>query len=194
MGCMTQRRGFRTRSVDPRVDRELSVISDRRAAPTPAATGHRAPLVRPVRAGDHGAIADMASRCSDNTLRRRFHAPVAHLTLERVAQLLTGADAVGVVVAELDGSVVAVGTLHRDARGDGEMAVIVEDAWQSTGLGSRMTAALFDTARATGVPVIVADVLREPRFVMERLQRHNPTATVTVDGPVATIRMPVLSA
>jgi N-acetylglutamate synthase-like GNAT family acetyltransferase len=194
VGCMTQLRGLRTRPVDSRVHRELSVISDRRAAPAPGATVHRPPLLRPVRAEDRGAIADMAARCSDDTLRRRFHAPVAHLTLERVAQLLTGAEAVGVVVAELDGSVVAVGTLHRDGRGDGEMAVIVEDAWQSTGLGSRMTAALFDTARTAGVPVIVADVLREPRFLMDRLQRHNPTATVTVDGPVATIRMPVLSA
>ena len=30
--------------------------------------------------------------------------------------------------------------------------------------------------------------------IMDQLRRHNPDATVTVDGPVATIRMPVLAA
>jgi hypothetical protein len=71
--------------------------------------------------------------------------------------------------------------------------VLVEDGWQSGGLGSALTAALFDVARRADVTAIVADVLREPRYVMDGLQRHNPAATVSVDGPVATIRMPVLA-
>ena len=163
-------------------------------APSPDGRGGRTPLIRPLGPDDVGSVADLAARCSDETLRRRFHAPVAHLTLDRVAEMLTASDAVGVVVAEFDAAIVAVATLHRDVRGEGEMAVIVEDSWQSTGLGSRLTAALFDVARERGVPVIVADVLREPRFLMDQLRRHNPDATVTVDGPVATIRMPVLAA
>lgn len=175
------------------VSDELSTIAERRSAARPSDRSDP-PRVRALARTDRAAIVDMAARCSDETLRRRFHAPVAHLTLDRVAGMLMESAAVGVVVAEVDGAVVGVGTLHRDARGEGEMAVLVEDAWQSGGLGSALTAALFDVARRAHVSAIVADVLREPRYVMDGLRRHNPDATVTVDGPVATIRMPVLAA
>ena len=147
--------------------------------------------VRELAPRDLGAVADMAGRCSGETLRRRFHAPVAHLSIARVTSLLTASNAAAVVVAEVDGTVVGVGTLHRGPDGDGELAVLVEDAWQSSGVGSRLTAGLFRVAGRVGVRAIVADVLREPRFVVQRLQRHHPRATVTVDGPVATVRMPV---
>jgi N-acetylglutamate synthase-like GNAT family acetyltransferase len=190
---MTQRRWSRPRPSTPRISDELTTIVERRGVAGPI-LGGAPPRVRALERTDRAAIADMAARCSDETLRRRFHAPVAHLTLDRVTQTLTESGAVGVVVAEVEGVVVGVGTLHRDALGEGEMAVLVEDRWQSAGLGSRLTAALFDVARQARVPAIVADVLREPRFVMDRLQRHNPDATVTLDGPVATIRMPVLAA
>jgi N-acetylglutamate synthase-like GNAT family acetyltransferase len=192
MGFMTLRTGFRLRPTTDAVHRELRTIAERRRsdvpADAPAATRIR---VRELAPRDLGAIADMAARCSGETLRRRFHAPVAHLSIARVTALLTASDAVGVVVAEVDGAIVGVGTLHRDTNGDGEMAVLVEDAWQSSGLGSRLTAGLFRIARRTGVAAVVADVLREPRFLVEQLRRHHPDATVTVDGPVATVRMPV---
>lgn len=138
-------------------------------------------------------------RCSTETLRRRFHAPVSHLRADRVAELLLG-DGAGVqpalcsIVAEVDGVVVGVGTLHRNVVGDGEMAVMVEDAWHGTGVGSRLTAALFRQAADRGVHHIVADVLAEPRYLVESLQRHNSSAAIAFDGPVATIRMPVLAA
>ena len=194
MGCMTQRNWLRPRPTPPGVLGELTTIAERRGSPSPPSPGATPPTVRPLTPADRPRIEDLAARCSDETLRRRFHAPVAHLSLSRVADLLTSVEAVGVVVAEVDGSIVGVGTLHRNAEGEGEMAVLVEDGSQAGGVGSRLTSALFSTARDAGVPVIVADVLREPRFLMDGLQRHNPSATVTVDGAVATIRMPVLAA
>ena len=157
------------------------------------------PSVRALDAADRGAVEDFATRCSDETLRRRFHSPVAHLRADRVAALLLGeapgtrAAVVG-VLAEVDGVVVGVGTLHRNVVGDGELAVMVEDAWHGTGVGSRLTSELFRLAGRRGIHHIVADVLAEPRFLVESLQRHHLGAAIAFDGPVATIRMPVTAA
>jgi GNAT superfamily N-acetyltransferase len=192
---MTLRTRFRHRPPAPDVVRELATIVERRGASDVDAPVHpRRITVRDLAPRDLGAICDMAARCSDDTLRRRFHAPVAHLPLDRVTALLTASNAVGVVVAEVDGVVVGVGTLHRHGDGDAEMAVLVEDAWQSSGVGSRLTVGLFRVARRVGVDTLVADVLREPRFLVESLRHHHPTATVSVDGPVATVRLPVRAA
>jgi GNAT superfamily N-acetyltransferase len=190
----------RSRPIDPAVQGELSVIVDRRSplgADAPARQ-HR-PSTRAMTSADRAAVQDLAMRCSTETLRRRFHAPVSHLRAERVADLLLGEGpaarrALTSVVAEVDGAVVGVGTLHRNVVGDGEIAVLVEDAWHGTGVGSRLTAALFRQAAERGLHHIVADVLAEPRYLVESLQRHNGDAVVAFDGPVATIRMPVLAA
>lgn len=176
------------------MDQELATIRDRRRGELrPPDPGHH-PAVRAYVPTDHAAVTDMAARCSDRTLHRRFHAPVAHLSLDRVTELLTASGAIGVLVAVHGRSVVGVGTLHRRGQSDAEMAVLVEDDWQAGGVGSDLTSALFDLARRHHVDAIVADVLREPRYLVDGLRRHNPAATVTVDGPVATIRMPLVAA
>ena len=102
MGCMTQRNRLRPRPTPPGVLGELTTIAERRGSPSPGATP---PTVRPLTPADRPRIEDLAARCSDETLRRRFHAPVAHLSLSRVADLLTSVEAVGVVVAEVDDGV-----------------------------------------------------------------------------------------
>ena len=198
---MTQRtrsslRSWSRRPTPAAVGDELRVIAERRN-PLGPDTGPRPdrPVVRDMSSTDRAAIEDLATRCSAETLRRRFHAPVSHLPAPRVAELLLGEGngtrpAVVRVVAEVDGVVIGVGTLHRNVVGDGELAVMVEDAWHGTGVGSRLTAALFRAAARRGVHHIVADVLAEPRYLVESLQRHHHDAAVAFDGPVATIRMP----
>lgn len=202
---MTQRtrssvRPWSRRPDDPAVVDELRIIAERRSPlGADARPGAVRPVVRDLAASDRGPVEDFATRCSDETLRRRFHSPVAHLRADRVSALLLG-DACGTraavagVVAEVDGVVVGVGTLHRNVVGDGELAVMVEDAWHGTGVGSRLTSALFRFAGRRGIHHIVADVLAEPRFLVESLQRHHLDASIAFDGPVATIRMPVVAA
>jgi N-acetylglutamate synthase-like GNAT family acetyltransferase len=191
---MTQRTWSRHRPTAPSIREELTVIAERRRGDSLRDTAAPTPRIRALAPADLSAILDMAARCSDETLRRRFHSPVTHLSLSRVVELLTSSGAASVLVAAVDRSVVGVGTLHRNEDGDGELAVLVEDDWQYAGVGHELTSGLFHSAVDVGVAAVVADVLREPRFLVDRLQRHNPSATVTVDGSVATIRMPVLSA
>jgi GNAT superfamily N-acetyltransferase len=169
---------------------ELHVIADRRRSPSPGEVTDR-PVVRARTAADREALVEMVRRCSPETLRRRFHAPTAHLSTDRVVDLLDRGPAVVQRVAEVGGHLVAVGTLHRLHSGEGEVAVLVEDAWQATGLGRRMMGHLLRGAVDVGVTVVVADVLRQPGFLVESLRRVTPDTRVSYDGPVATVHIPL---
>lgn len=169
---------------------ELTVIAGRRRSPSPDEVTVR-PVVRARRPQDRDALVEMIRRCSPETLRRRFHAPTAHLSTDRVVDLLERGPAVVQRVAEVDGHVVAVGTLHRLHSGEGEVAVLVEDAWQDSGLGRRLMGHLLRGAVDVGVTVVVADVLRQPGFLVESLRRATPHTRVSYDGPVATVHIPL---
>lgn len=171
---------------------ELSGIVQRRLADPPPPSRER-PRIRPASAHDRQALVEMTLRCSDDTLRSRFHAPVGHLPVSRVTDLLADSGAAAVLVATAGAAVVAVGSLHRRHDGEADMAVLVEDGWQHTGLGHRMTGHLFRAAAAQRVDVVVADVMREPRYLLERLGGLTPDTSVDYDGPVATVRIPVAS-
>ena len=175
---------------------ELSVIAQRRTADPPP-PGSVRPAIRLITPEDRPALIEMAARCSAETLRRRFHGPLGDATPTRVAELLqrSGRDT-DHMVAVAGGAIVGIGSLHIGPShfgrgGDGEIAVLVEDAWQGTGVGRRLTGHLLRRGNERGVSAIVADVLREPAFVLEHLHRALATSSVDVDGAVATVRIPL---
>lgn len=175
---------------DPRSVDELELIRAHRTASPPTPEPGRA-IVREYRAEDRAAVEEMTARCSRDSLRRRFHGPLGDARPSHVADLLGTARSSDHLVAAVDGAVVGIATLHRGPRGDGEIAVLVEDAWQSSGVGTRLTAHLIRRAADRGVPTIVADVMREPAFVLDRLRRAVADTSVDFDGPIATVRIPV---
>ena len=72
-------------------------------------------------------------------------------------------------------------SLGAGATGTFDLAVLVEDAWQRRGIGTRLTAAVLNLARATGVSSVHADVLGDNRFILQALRRIGPL-TVTIDS------------
>lgn len=178
--------------TDPQVLEELTVIGEFRRSHPPR-PGTIRPVIRPLADGDGPALEEMALRCSLETLRRRFHGPAPGRSSGRVADVLLAGRAEDHLVAEADGAIVGIATLHRHrARsGEGEMAVLVEDDWQGTGLGHRLTGHLLRRARERGLGTVVAEVLREPAFVLDRLSHAVERTSVEYDGPVATVRIPV---
>ncbi len=171
---------------------ELAVIAQRRAADPPA-PGSARPSIRLITAGDRPALIEMGARCSAETLRRRFHGPLGDASPSRVADLLQrGGRDTDHMVADVGGAIVGIGSLHIGRGGDGEIAVLVEDAWQGTGLGRRLTAHLLRRGNERGVAAIVADVMREPSFVLEHLHRAIASSSVDFDGAVATVRIPLV--
>lgn len=174
---------------------ELSAIAARRSAEPPV-PGSIRPLIRPATAEDRAAVVEMAARCSRDTLRRRFHGPVGDGHPARVAELLEGGvrQRVEHLVADAGGAIVGTASLHRKGRSEGEMAVLVEDAWQGTGVGRRLTAHLIRRAHDRGLTAIVADVMRDPAFVLDQLRRAVAGTCVDFDGAIATVRIPLTSA
>lgn len=170
---------------------ELAVIAQRRTADPPP-PGTARPTIRLIAPEDRSALVEMGARCSAETLRRRFHGPLGDAPASRVAELLQwGGRGTDHMVAVVDGAIVGIGSLHVGRGGDGEIAVLVEDAWQGTGVGRRLTAHLLRRGTERGVAAIVADVLREPSFVLEHLHRAIATSSVDFDGATATVRIPL---
>jgi acetyltransferase len=88
----------------------------------------------------------------------------------------------------LDGeTLIGVARYVRDKDGDSaEFAIVVADAWQGRGIGSRLLDKLIDVARRRGVKRLYGDILgtnlpmlelvRKMRF---QLRRHEDDATLT---------------
>lgn len=106
------------------------------------------PVLRTGNPSDQAAVLRMHDRCSAQSLSRRYHAPVPRLS-PRVAQhLLAPPDGTSVVAAvadELVGMSVLAPLPNR--AGSAEVGLLVEDAWQRRGVGSRM---LRECARIAG--------------------------------------------
>ena len=66
-----------------------------------------------------------------------------------------------------------------------DLGVLVEDAWQRRGIGTRLTALVVDRARSTGVTSVHADILNEDLFILRALRRLGPLTTTYEHGTVA---------
>jgi GNAT superfamily N-acetyltransferase len=65
---------------------------------------------------------------------------------------------------------------------DGEVAVLVEDAWQGRGLGTLLLFRLARIGADRGLVAFRAVVLGENRGALRFLRRLSPDAAVRVDG------------
>jgi GNAT superfamily N-acetyltransferase len=86
---------------------------------------------REANTGDLGRLDEMLGRCTIGTTTLRFNVPVPRLP-RAYADSISFGDGVH-VVAERDGTIVALASCV-----DGEVAVLVEDAWQGRGVGTRL--------------------------------------------------------
>ena len=143
--------------------------------------------VASMTADDHDAVAAMFSRCSAATLRRRFHGitdGMAYLNGQLKASEV-------VLLAKRGTSCVGLGVLAADDPGPWDLGVLVEDAWQLCGVGTRLVTALVAEARRRQVTVIRADLLAENAFAVGLLRRIGPIAAradhakITVDVRLA---------
>ncbi|MDP3969157.1 MAG: GNAT family N-acetyltransferase [Nocardioides sp.] len=143
------------------------------AVPDPQA----AVQVRPGRVGDHVALQRMHARCSAATVYHRFGVPLLRLN-ERLARRLVGLDGES-VLAMAGEEVVGLATVAR--RGGGttpELSVLVEDAWQGRGVGTRLVHAATRMLAREGY-----------RGVLLRGQADNPGMLALVTGLGLTVRV-----
>jgi GNAT superfamily N-acetyltransferase len=110
----------------------------------------------------------MFSRSSSETIYRRFHIPYPRVP-ERMLAFMLDADRSDreFLVAVADGEIVGHAMYVRlGDSGDAELAMVVEDGWQSKGVGKLLLRGLAETARRRGVEAFVGTVLLENRRML----------------------------
>ena len=151
---------------------------------------HGAPLgfvdevtVRKPERADAEAVLAMLRRCSRTSLYHRFHGfgdGGAYF-----AELLRNRPTDQTMLAWHGRACVGAATLAAGAARIPDLGVLVEDAWQRRGIGTRLTALLVDRARSTGVTSVHADILNEDLFILRALRRLGPLTTTFERGTVA---------
>jgi len=146
--------------------------------------------VRPIRADDVERLRRMFSRCSRETIYRRFFSYYP-APPEWVLQRLTSVDYVNrhAVVAVVDDEIIGVARFDKVGTGDeAEMAICVEDLWQRRGVARHLFTWIMDLARSRGVATITADVQADNGAAMSLLRQLLPDAEIHLDGTTFVIR------
>lgn len=148
-------------------------------------------VTRPVRPDDLAAFERLWGRLSEETIYRRFHAPIRRLSL-KLRQHLVNVDHHDreALVAVIDGEVIAVARYDRWAEEPtaAEVAVLVEDAWQGRGLGVRMLRELAGLADRRGIHVITGEVQAENRRMVHIAKSLLGPAALRPGGPLVLVR------
>jgi GNAT superfamily N-acetyltransferase len=144
-------------------------------------------------AGDRGPLEAMLGRCSEATLFHRFHGGGRAAPARYLDRVLAGSDRRRVFLARVGAEVVGVAEAHGDGNGSAELAVLVEDAWQHRGVGSRLVAAVVADQRRRGVGALRATVLAEDRWVVQLLARLGPLSGRPATG-IYEVELPLAGA
>ena len=163
---------------------------------------------RPATA-DRGELARMFERCTLETRYRRFHGPVKAIPERYLADALSGrpfhyalvagpVPAPGAVPA-LDpaavsgppgtqaGGIVALASCRTVDEGAAELGLLIEDAWQRHGLGTRLLRDLVAHARGVGLRVIEAQVLAEQAWIAGLLRPYGTCRVRSAWGGVLNV-------
>ncbi len=136
----------------------------------------------------------MFSRVSPETIYLRFHIPYPDLP-ERALALMLDVDhpdkesLVAVAEEEIVGHAMYV---RVGDGGEAEVAIIVEDGWQSKGVGKSLLFELAKRAKLRGIATFTAEVLGENRRMLGLAAMFAGTG-YTIRGGLYHVRMPLRS-
>src|ERR1700754_2008736 len=131
----------------------------------------RSVTIRAATPRDAGDVSAMHVRCSTETVRHRYHS-VPIMTGRFLSQLVS--TDIALIAVAPNRAVVALATLGRDDGDTGELAVMVEDAWQRAGLGSALLDHLVGMARLVGYREVYTVGLPGNHWFGGTLNRHGP--------------------
>lgn len=143
------------------------------------------PALRWAARSDLDALRRFLAGLSLQSAYRRFFAGVRRVSDPMLVRLLSQDASRTAVVAVHDGEIVghAMYALSHGDEPTADIAVVVADAWQRRGIGSRLVAAVVDEARARGVRRAGFTVLPENEPVRRMVLRTWPDSQPRyVDG------------
>lgn len=148
--------------------------------------------IRVASPGDGDSLRAMFSRASSKTIYRRFHIPYPEVPDWMLAFMLDLDHLNKEFLVAVSGEEI-VGHAMYARLGDGaeaEMAIVVEDAWQSKGVGKSLLSELAEKARLRGIETFVGEVLGENRRMLGLAATFAGTRRTIEDG-VYRVRMPL---
>ena len=148
--------------------------------------------IRVATPGDGERLRGMFSRVSSETIYRRFLIPYRDVP-ERTLALMLGVDHHDKqsLVAVADEEIVGHAMYVRLGDGtEAEMAIIVEDGWQSKGVGKLLLSELAQRARLRGIELFTGEVLGENRRMLGLVAMFAGTGCTIEDG-LCHVRMPL---
>ncbi|MGF1470199.1 MAG: GNAT family N-acetyltransferase [Rubrobacteraceae bacterium] len=149
--------------------------------------------VRRATSEDLGKLRGMASRLSQQTIYERFHAPYPAVPDWMLSSVLNLDDrAGGSLVAVAGDEIVGHAMYVRSADGDeAEIAVVVEDGWQSQGIGKLLIRRLAIEAGRRGVKVFVGAAVGENRRVLGLLRSVFSGVQTSIEDGSYLLRIPL---
>jgi RimJ/RimL family protein N-acetyltransferase len=134
---------------------------------------------------DREAVMRLFGRLSPQSVYRRFFSPVARPDQFAAALLRVDAQEREAVAALENGEIVAVAQYARKPGNQrADLAIVVADAWQQQGLGTRLIAALADRALHRGVTSFAVDVQGDNHASIRLLRRVAPGIRLAFSGGV----------
>ena len=151
--------------------------------------------IRTATPSDAEGLRRMFSRVSTETIYLRFHIPYPHVP-EQMLTYMLGADGryKQSFVAVAEGEI--VGHTMYARLGDGaeaEMAILVEDGWQSKGVGKLLLSNLAEDARRRGVEAFVGTTLLENRRMLGLVGAVFAGSKHEIAGGALRFRAPLMS-
>ncbi|MBA2713916.1 MAG: GNAT family N-acetyltransferase [Rubrobacteraceae bacterium] len=141
---------------------------------------------------DREKLRGMFSRTSSETIYRRFHIAFQKVP-EWMESLMLGTDHhhKEALVAVAEEMIVGHAMYVRlDNVTEAEMAIIVEDGWQSKGVGKSLLSELEERARFRGIETFTGEVLSTNRAMLMLAAMFGGTGHTIEDG-VYHVRMPL---
>ncbi|HZR12216.1 MAG TPA: GNAT family N-acetyltransferase [Acidimicrobiia bacterium] len=151
--------------------------------------------MRPVQPCDEAALVAMFERCSPASRYARFLSPVQRMPARHLHDVLhpDGTRWSWVACDRRDGTVVALSSLFRGRGSSGEVALLVEDAWQRHGIGTALLELAAARACDVAIDTFIAVALTDSRHVRRMLERVGTVTSVT-DGHTSEHRVQVCTA
>jgi len=170
----------------------------------PAGAGSSLIRVRRAAPADHEALREMFGRCTLGTRYGRFHGPVRAIPERYLADALSGSafhhaliawhrpvpfpygnpGASDAASAASPAVAVALASCRTVEEGAAELGLLVEDAWQGQGLGTRLLRDLVTHASRAGLRVLEAQVLAEQAWIARLLKPYGTCRLRSATGGV----------
>ena len=148
--------------------------------------------IRAVSPGDENGLREMLSRLSGETIYKRFHLPMPRVP-ERALAYLTDVDHHDMesLVAQVGEEIVGQAMYARQGANEAEMAIVVEDRWQSRGIGRLLLRRLAEEAGRRGIEAFTGMVLGRNRGALRFFSSILPKASFKIRHGVYHLYVPL---